>query len=191
MDATKAEFLRVWGPDGYAQESIGPEVQALLTPYINHEHTVLEIGPGRGTWTRLLSTLFGKVVTLDVLPKSDWLQQLPNVEHHELPDRCFRCEGVEDNSIDFVWSFGVFCHFTEAACRAYLTSIYQKMKSGASAILLFGNWARHPHPPADGLCQWFFQDLALVQTWLRDAGFVDFRDLLPQYRDTMAYVRKA
>lgn len=192
MDTSREEFIQAWGLNGYDQDSIQPELYDLITPYANPGKVALEIGCGRGTWTRVLSQLFGGVVALDVIPPSDWIRALWNVQHNQVPDRCFECWLVEDNSIDFAFSFGCLCHLSETAVRSYLKSLYAKMKSGATAILMFGNWTRHPGPDTSpgGLCPWFYQDLPLVKSWAAEAGFVDFKDLLPSHRDTLARMVK-
>jgi hypothetical protein len=147
---------------------------------------------------KCLSPGFRKVTCLDVIPKSDWIASLPNVEYVELPDRDFSCFGVVDGSIDFVWSFGCLCHLSMDAVREYLKNLFQKAKSGANLVCMFGNWPRHPslkhvdrnatYPPES--CPWFYQDLELVQRAVEDAGFVDFKDVFPDLRDTVAHFKK-
>ena len=203
MDTPKECFIKQWGT-GYVQSwgyalPFADFENAALKPFFNKEHVAIEIGCGRGIWTKEhLSPNFKKVICLDVIPRSDWLASLPNVEYVELPDRNFSCYGVEDDSIDFAWSFGCFCHLSMDAVREYLKSLYKKMKIGANAALMFGNWPRHPEHkslPKDASwspeqCPWFYQDLDLVGRAIADAGFVEFRDLLPTFRETMAYFKK-
>ena len=71
-------------------------------------------------------------------------QLLPeNVRYIELPDRDYNCTGVEDESIDFAFSFGVFCHLPNSANETYVNSIYKKLKVGGVALLAFADFYRH------------------------------------------------
>lgn len=199
MDTPKDCFIKAWGI-GYVEQwpyplPINDFVKTTIAPFCNKQHVALEIGCGRGVWTaNCLSPNFQKVICLDVIPKSDWIASLPNVEYVELPDRNFSCLGVEDNSIDFVWSFGCFCHLSMDAVREYLKSLFKKVKVGADLVCMFGNWPKHPfnrnvvYTPDQ--CPWFYQDLELVQQAVKSAGFVDFKDMLPGFRDTIAHFKK-
>lgn len=204
MDTPKECFVKAWGigyvePWGCHGVPLNDFVKMTIAPFCNKEHVALEVGCGRGIWTaNCLSPNFKRVVCLDVIPKSDWIAKLPNVEYVELPDRNFSCLGVEDDSIDFVWSYGCFCHLTMDAVREYLRSLFKKAKSGANLVIMFGNWIRNPHTKGcdkDAIyspeqCPWFYQDLELVQQAVKEAGFIDFKDMLPDFRDTIAHFKK-
>jgi len=199
MDTPKDCFIKAWGI-GYVEQwpyatPVNDFVKTTIAPFCNKQHVALEVGCGRGVWTQnCLSSNFKKVICLDVIPKSDWIASLPNVEYIELPDRNFTCLGVEDDSIDFVWSFGCFCHLSMDAVREYLKSLFKKTKSGANLVIMFGNWPKHPFNRnvvyAPDQCPWFYQDLELVQQAMEDAGFVDFKDMIPDFRDTIAHFKK-
>jgi SAM-dependent methyltransferase len=203
MDTPKDCFIKAWGI-GYVEQwpytmPVSDFIKTTVTPFCNKQHVALEVGCGRGVWTQnCLSPNFKKVICLDVIPKSDWIAQLPNVEYIELPDRNFSCLGVADNSVDFVWSFGCFCHLTMDAVREYLKSLFRVTKRGANLVCMFGNWQKHPNliqvdkgavfPPDQ--CPWFYQDLELVKQAILDAGFMDFVDLVPEVRDTIVHFKK-
>jgi cyclopropane fatty-acyl-phospholipid synthase-like methyltransferase len=211
-DTTADVFNMLW-PGGYEESFEGyvnegltkytrDDVVAAMAKYYNKDHTCLEIGCGGGMWTRnFLIPNFKRVVCLDVVPK----KFQGDCDYIQLSNKDFFCTGVQDSSIDFAFSFGVFCHLSGEAQASYLTNLYKKMKPGGHAIIMFANFDRHPdhknateeylhaykysNPSPTGGC-WFYMDLALNKKIVEDAGFVDFQDLLPDFRDTLAYFRK-
>lgn len=206
-DTTKDQFVSAW-PGGYEEEfrayPAGTEQQIAdeLSKFTNPEGTCLELGPGRGLWTRkYLSKLFKSVVCVDLIQRPEALN-LENVTWIEVGNHDFACAAVAARSIDFAFSFGMFCHLSEAACRAYLCALFRVMKPGAFALLMFANWKRHPElcwisdqlrftsdRRSDGTC-WFYCDTELARAMATDNGFVDFIDVIPDFRDTLCLIRK-
>lgn len=202
-DTAKEHFQKTWGVGYYMgwmyDLPISQFVDVALKPFYNPDHTALEIGCGGGFWTaNYLTGHFRRLICIDVIKQPPGFNNLLDVEYIELPDRDFTCQGVEDNSIDFVWCYGCFCHLTMDAVHEYLHNIYQKVKAGSNLVIMFGNWPRHPQmhavdpndkwPPAS--CPWFYQDITLVKEAVQNAGFVDFIDLFPNFRDTIAHFKK-
>ena len=204
QDTAKEHFITTW-QNGYYDNwahsiPIADFVKLTIEPYYNPHHVALEVGCGRGFWTtQYLSGNFRKIICIDVIPKPDQIAALNDAEFIELPNRDFTCYGVANNSIDFVWSYGCFCHLTMAAVQEYLNNLFLKVKSGANLVIMFGNWERHPQlckvdPSAEyrpELCPWFYQNIELVQNAVHNAGFINFQDLYPDCRDTIAYFKKA
>lgn len=206
-DTSKEVFCSTW-PGGYVEnfdkypKDSELQVVRILARFADPIAHCLEIGPGRGFWTtKYLCKLFHDVICIDVIPKPkrEWPS---NVFYFQVGDREFNCPGVIFESIDFVFSFGVFCHLTESAIRVYLASLFRVMKPNARALICFANWQRHPSTPkdesakrfanerhADGTC-WFYCDSDLARCMVEDAGFVNFEDTLPEFRDTLAAFRK-
>jgi SAM-dependent methyltransferase len=191
------ENWNVYGKvSGKTEEEV---VNRCLAPFYNKDHTCLEIGCGRGFWTnKYLTKQFKHVVALDLLPNPRFTSG--NVTYIEVPDRDFTCYGVEDNSIDFCWSFGVFCHLSIPACREYVKAIYSKLKPGGKACLYFSNIDRRPgdskpfdyenklqhrHVDYENEIQWTFNDYQTTEAMLLDAGFIDVKDQMPDLIDTM------
>ena len=124
-DFTKEQFKAFW-PGGYYENFNGigytpkvfTDVFAVLEPLMNKEHTALELGPGRGRWTRLLTGAFKHVIAGDVIPRSNGLTgpEFANLTYIELKEHDFYCTGVADSSIDFAFSYGMFCHLSADAC---------------------------------------------------------------------------
>jgi len=117
---------------------------ACLAPYVNGA-TVLEIGPGRGGWTKkILAGEPAKVYCLDVVSAEHncfWeyvgLQAAERVEYHTVTD--FSCSALPDNSINYVFSFGVFCHISYSGISEYLKNLRPKLAPGANCFIMFAD----------------------------------------------------
>lgn len=201
-DTTKRGFNSTW-PGGYRENfevyaaktgmGEGPIVRVALEPFYNKEHVALEIGCGGGFWIdKYLAPNFKKVIGLDVIPKPPLVGD--NVQYIEVPDRNFECYGVEDGSIDFVWSFGVFCHMTHPAIQSYLHAAFKKLKPGGKAVLYFSNTERRPGTASSGNSEnevlWISNNWVLSENMMVKAGFVNIKDLMPMHIDTIAYAEK-
>lgn len=199
-DNSKEVFLKTW-PGGYrenwavygkASGKTEDEVVAkCLSPFYGKSKACLEVGCGVGFWTEgYLAKNFQQVIALDLLPTVKFHHR--NITYIEVPDRDFSCYRVGDNTIDFCWSFGVFCHMSLEACEQYVNAIFRKLKPGGEVALYFSNSDRRPAggPFDPEVVQWVKNDFATTEAMLKSAGFVDARDLMPDLFDTMIYGRK-
>lgn len=200
VDNSKSVFLKTW-PGGYREnwnvygKASGKReddvVSQCLSPFYGIGKSALEIGCGVGFWTeKYLSPNFKNVTALDLLPSVGF--KAKNVKYIEVPDRDFSCYGVADSSIDFCWSFGVFCHLSINACAEYVSSIYSKLKPGGEVSLFFSNNDRRQ---AGGefdkdIVQWVKNNFQTTEIMLASAGFIQIRDLMPSLFDTMIYGKK-
>lgn len=204
QDTTKAVFREVW-PGGYVENfshylaGSKEAVLKLLQREARTDGHCLEIGCGRGFWTSHLAFLFRTVTCLDVIARPSVLD-FSNVAYIEVGDRNFTCSGVADCCMDFVFSFGLFCHLSKNAGEEYLRGMARVMRPGARALIAFANWQRHPTLPKDGQrfanerqfdgATWFYCDVEQAKEMVANAGFVDFQDAIPQFRDTLAIFTK-
>ena len=107
-----------------------------IKPYIGPNITALEIGPGRGAWTKAIADLNpGKIYAVDVVDPEyagfwRYVGHRPNIDHIVTSD--FELAGVPDLSIDYFFSFGCFCHIKPEFCVEYIDSLSRKMKPFAS-----------------------------------------------------------
>lgn len=114
-----------------------------VLPYIKSNSIVLELGPGRGSWSRALLKYLphGELHTIDFQNAEKWLE--PNKYNNRLT-----CNKVEDNSLsclkdnyfDFFWSFGVLCHNNIESIKEILRNSLLKMKPGGIAVHQYGDW---------------------------------------------------
>lgn len=208
QDTPKDEYIQCWG-EGYV-EAFSPSypanteslvAQRCLLPFTAPDKEVLEIGCGGGFWTlKYLKPNFKCVTCLDVIPKPAIFSDTA-IHYIQVPDKNFECFGVPDSSVDFVWSFGLFCHLSGNACQHYLKNIRRVLKPNGQAVIMFGNWIRHgnirktrteeySNVREQGVCPWFYCDHLLVEKWCHSTGLT-FADMLPEFRDTMACLSRA
>lgn len=114
-------------------------------PYLKPDSVVLELGPGKGSWTKaLLKHLhLGKLHVVDFQDVKPWLkpeQYQGRLVCHQVQDNSFSC--IEDNSIDFFWSFGVLCHNNVEQIKSILSNSLPKMKEGAFAVHEYADWEK-------------------------------------------------
>jgi len=141
---SKNDFINFWGEKGYTETWDGHkynwsnEIKDLIIKQIgnNKDKEVLEIGCGSGYWTRFLCQNSKQVSAIDLIPKPF---DAINFTYFENTDNQFNCGSIKDESIDFVFSFGVFCHFSLSACEEYIKDIMRVLKFGGSAILMYSD----------------------------------------------------
>jgi ubiquinone/menaquinone biosynthesis C-methylase UbiE len=51
----------------------------------------------------------------------------------------FDCKSLQDESIDFAFSFGVLCHLSSSACESYLKDVFRVLKKGGTAIFMYSD----------------------------------------------------
>lgn len=118
--------------------------EALL-PYIQPDSVVLELGPGRGSWSKAILKYipYGQLKTVDFQDVEKWLKPEKyqgRLSCHQVQDNSFSC--IENNTIDFFWSFGVLCHNNVDQIREILSNSLYKMKVGAFAVHEYANWKK-------------------------------------------------
>lgn len=108
--------------------------------YVNPNHTAVEIGPGGGRWTRYLLG-FDKLITVDY--HQELLEELGknfNLPHlHLLKNNGSDFPGIPENSVDFVFSFGVFVHLDIDIINSYLENIRKILKPGGNVIIQYSD----------------------------------------------------
>ena len=99
---------------------------------------VIEIGPGRGAWTKAIAELNPRhIYAVDAVPAEhsglwNYVGARPNVDYIVASDASL--SGVPDNSADYFFSFRCFCHLRPEICEAYVTSLARKVKSGGRGV---------------------------------------------------------
>jgi hypothetical protein len=122
-----------------------------IKPYVSSETIVLEIGPGRGAWTKTMLHA-REVWCLDALSAEhngfwSYVGRQPHVRYEHISD--FSCSVVPDGSVDFLFSFGCFPHISPEGIAEYMRNLYSKLRPGAHGFISFAdydklNWAyRH------------------------------------------------
>jgi len=142
---TKKDFLNFWGNNGYIETWDGhqynwsKEIKYLVLNQLGNkkDKNVLEIGCGGGYWTKFLCENSKNVTAIDLIPNLPF--ELHNLTYIENDDMQYNCKTLQDESIDFAFSFGVFCHLSSSACESYLKDILRVLKKGGKAILMYSD----------------------------------------------------
>lgn len=114
-----------------------------IRPYVKENSDVLELGPGKGSWSRSIMSLVtkGTLTTVDFQDVTEWLEPENyngRMQCNQVNDNTFSC--IEDHSIDFFWSMGVLCHNNQTHIREILTNALWKVKRGGYACHQFADW---------------------------------------------------
>jgi hypothetical protein len=118
-----------------------------IKPYITKQSVVLEIGPGRGAWTKTFLHLGAKKIwCLDAAPPEhtgfyEYVGKHDSITYICVSDA--RLTEIDNDSIDFFFSFGVFCHLPQSIISDYLRHLASKMKSGAHCFLMVGDFEKY------------------------------------------------
>jgi SAM-dependent methyltransferase len=171
----KEDFLSFWGNNGYIETWDGykynwsKKIQDFVLNEIGSlkNKDVLEIGCGGGYWTKFLCENSNKVYAIDLLPQAPF--DADNLIYIENDSVQFDCKSIEDNSIDFAFSFGTFCHLSKSACESYLKDTLRVLKSGGTAILMYSD---------DENLKKFFNDESIVASQIY-GQFNDYSNILP------------
>ncbi|QSR88130.1 class I SAM-dependent methyltransferase [Methylacidiphilum caldifontis] len=141
-------------------------IDTFFLPHITNNSVVLEIAPGHGRWTCHLSKLCKKLVVVDLSPNC--------IEYCKR--RFSGCNNIlyyvndglslgmlEDQSIDFIWSFDAFVHMDASVIQSYFYEFKRVLKKNAKAIIhhggrnhlsLFLGFLKDLHPNTRKLYRW-------------------------------------
>jgi SAM-dependent methyltransferase len=114
-------------------------------PHLEPSSTVMELGPGRGSWTRALLHFVpeGQVHTVDYQDVTEWLRPDEfggRLHCHQVDDNSFA--PLADGAFDFFFSFGVLCHNTTQAIGEVMANALPKMRPGGVAVHQYGDWEK-------------------------------------------------
>jgi len=120
---------------GYDSVRNQKQIEEYLRDNIGKNVTILEIGCGGGQWTKFLSDLpdVNKIIAIDLFTEEYnqfWetvgLEKIGLVKYHTVQD--FSLNMIEDNSIDFVFSYDTFSYISPIGQQAYLSNLFKKCK---------------------------------------------------------------
>lgn len=158
--------------------------QACVRPQVKPEANVLEIGPGRGAWTK---TLLGarEIWCLDALSAEYnrfWehvgRDQEGHVRYLQVQD--FSCSGVPDNHFDFLFSFGTFCHLSWPSQCEYYRNLFPKLKPGAVAVIMIADYDKFNQALR------IYQPFRICfQRFRKNVAFTNFLELADRFRQRL------
>jgi phospholipid N-methyltransferase len=134
-----------YGPFGYIS-CLHVTYLLCIRPYVDERTRVLEIGPGRGAWTKCFVERNAKQIwALDALSAEhngfwEYVGHKPTVRYFQVEDSL--CTGVPDASIDYVFSFGTLCHLSPQVINDYMKSVFIKMRPGAVGFVMIADYTK-------------------------------------------------
>lgn len=127
-----------WTPSPEWKESV---IHNILLPHMPAQGDIVEIGPGGGRWTETLLQVGKRVIAVDISEECLRVcrERFADQDHisfvltpgNELP-------GVDDDSIDAIWSFDVFVHINRAEVEDYAKEFARVLKRGGTGVLHHG-----------------------------------------------------
>lgn len=205
----KILFTKFW-PSGYVETfpnrpdlnlnlSFQQQYDKIVKPYENSTHTCLEIGPGGGVWSNKFVDVFEKVIAIDVIAKPARLSS--KITYYELDSFDYICSNIEDNNIDFVFSYGVFCHLPVSAQTEYVKNILRVLKNNGNAIIMFADWEAHPpdltiienkydYKETAHQAGWFYMDKTIIADIMNINNITNYTDVFPEFRDRIIHFKK-
>lgn len=116
-----------------------------IKPFVNAETVVLEIGPGRGAWTRAMLGA-REVWCLDALPEEhnrfyEYLGHPAHVRYIQVTD--FSCSMLPDDYFDYNFSFGCLCHISFEGITEYAGNLFRKLREGSNCFWMIADYDKY------------------------------------------------
>ncbi|MEW6251861.1 MAG: class I SAM-dependent methyltransferase [Planctomycetota bacterium] len=118
-----------------------------IKPYVGPQTRVLELGPGRGAWTRCFVECGAReICCVDAITAEknrfwDYVGQRPNVRYLVVED--FTLRDVPDGHFDYFFAFGVLCHISPPFVHEYLRNLHRKLRPGANGFALIADYEKY------------------------------------------------
>lgn len=202
LDFSKTYFQNVWGEGYYEHFSYGVGIdrvfEVCVAPFLSEDKRVLEIGSGGGVFTEMIQGKC-KLTAIDVIPMPGKFVEFDNFRYHELSDKSYDCSPIQNASIDFCFSYNVFCHLSNDAISKYLKSVRRVLKAGGSFVFMlsrFSHTKKHTSDPdkyslGDLLPMGhFYQDERTIDLVIGDGWEIINRDMIPEHRDMIIHLNK-
>jgi hypothetical protein len=133
--------------DGGYMSIVHATYLVCIRPYVGPATRVLEIGPGRGGWTRCFVARGAReIACVDAMSAErnrfwDHVGRCPQVSYHVAND--FSLSVVPDAHFDYFFSFGVFCHISPPLVARYIESLSRKLTHGAHGFFLIADYDKY------------------------------------------------
>jgi SAM-dependent methyltransferase len=118
----------------------------MIRPYVKDDIVALEIGPGRGAWSKAILSCGPKHLhvcdPLSAEHNGFWEyvggDARGKTTYHQVTDA--ELATIPDSSVDYVFSFGCFCHISPDTQGQYLKSMARVMKPGAIGFIMYADY---------------------------------------------------
>jgi hypothetical protein len=113
--------------------------------FITPATIALEIGPGRGAWTKCMLPA-KEIHVLDALSAEhnkffEYVGKASHVFYHQVED--FSCKELPDNYFNYMFSFGCLCHISFKNIQEYAQNLYKKMLPNANCFWMIADYDQH------------------------------------------------
>lgn len=122
------------------------DIQKYLKDNLKNIDCLLEIGPGRGFWSKYIYELNSvkKQICVDILSAEHndfWNYVGKNkknrIQYNKLED--FNLDFIPDNSLDYVFSYDACCHISYSGISAYLKILKKKCKKNCKLFIMYAD----------------------------------------------------
>jgi hypothetical protein len=100
-------------------------VETFVAPNISLSSVVLEIAPGHGRWSKEMVGRCKELILVDLSPSCiGFCKEIFASYHHVryITNDGMSLNAVEDNGVDFVWSYDSFVHMDKDTIGSYLAA---------------------------------------------------------------------
>lgn len=197
MRFTKEFFQQAWGEGGYVEPfswGVGYEkvCETCIFPFSGD---ALEIGCGGGTFTLKMLGNFKSLTCVDVIRKPPQFEGL-DLTFIELPDQSNDLKPIKYASIDFCFSYNVFCHLDNDFLKGYVKAVHRVLRSGGDFVFMLANYeSSKEHLTKEynlgDLLDFghYYQDDRTIDIIKGDFEVVN-RNMLPEHRDILVHLKK-
>lgn len=176
-----------------------------IKPYINQHTNAIEIGPGRGAWTKCMIPA-NSIYVMDALSAEYnhfWQyvgQEHTNIKYLQVKD--FECSDLPDNFFTYLFSFGTLCHVSFDGMSQYAKSLYNKLLPGANCFWMIADYKKFVEATGaeinttisdwDGKWRgWYFANIDRTCEMLSDIGYkIISSDVNLNIRDPIIHFQK-
>jgi len=115
--------------------------EICIEPFVGGKTTALDIGTNGGGWLKKMLNAEA-LIGIDVLSAEHtgfWknMPELNKIKYYHVDD--FSCDCLKENSIDYVFSYDVFCHISYSGAEQYLKNLYDKLKKGTNCFIMIAD----------------------------------------------------
>jgi hypothetical protein len=116
-----------------------------IKPYVHEQSAVLEIGPGRGAWTKTFLRA-KRVHCMDALSAEHngfWenVGKLDHVTYEQVRD--FACGSLQDDTFTYAFSYDALCHVSFEGITAYAKNLFPKLRAGADCFFMVADYEKY------------------------------------------------
>ena len=139
-----------WG-DPETVEPLGYVRDHFLMPYLSPNTTVVEIGPGGGRWTRyMLNTKHIYAVDYHQELLNELKSNLDATNITYVKNNGDDFPQINDESIDFLFSFGTFVHLEVEIIGRYLQNMKRLLKHDSNVVIQYADKTKPMAKKLDG-----------------------------------------